>query len=79
MTLFTYYVIINYKESTGEVKLMREEAKNYFYCYDPKMGKYLKSCGLDYITMAKNRFDDSLFTLWYKSSEFETAISNYNK
>ena len=58
---------------------MREEAKKYFYCYNVKMGQYLKSQGLDYITMAKNRFDGSLFTLWEKIDEFEKVISNYNK
>lgn len=59
--------------------MIRYEAKKYFYCYDAKMGKYLKKCGLDYITMAKNRYDDSLFTLWEKTEEFELAISSYNK
>ena len=79
LTRFAHYVIIKYKEILGEEKLMRNEAKNYFYCYDPKMSKHLKNCGLDYITMAKNRYDGSLFTLWYKSEEFETAITSYSK
>jgi hypothetical protein len=51
--------------------------KNYFYCYDPKFSKYLKSKGLDYITLAKNRYDDRLFSLWEKTEEFEAAMNDY--
>ena len=50
----------------------------YFYCYGQKLAKHLKACGLDYITLAKNRYDDKLFSLWEKSDEFEKAITEYN-
>ena len=50
----------------------------YFYCYDQKLAKHLKSYGLDYITLAKNRYDDKLFSLWAKTDEFEKAITEYN-
>lgn len=52
--------------------------QNYFYCYDNKLAKHLKSKGLDYITLAKNRYDDKLFSLWLKSDEFEQAITEFN-
>ena len=50
----------------------------YFYCYDQKLAKHLKASGLDYITLAKNRYDDKLFSLWAKTDEFEKAITEYN-
>lgn len=58
---------------------MREEAKNYFYCYDKKFAQYLKSCGFDYITLARNRYDNRLFTLWSKTAEFEKVLLEYSK
>ena len=50
----------------------------YFYCYDQKLAKHLKAAGLDYITLAKNRYDDKLFSLWAKTDAFEKAITEYN-
>ena len=50
----------------------------YFYCYDQKLAKHLKASGLDYITLAKNRYDDKLFSLWAKTDAFEKAITEYN-
>ncbi len=57
---------------------MREESKKYFYCYDRKFAQYLKSRGFDYITLAKNRYDDRLFTLWEKTIEFEEVLASYS-
>ena len=58
-------------------EIHRMETK-YFYCYDQKLAKHLKASGLDYITLAKNRYDDKLFSLWAKTDEFEKAITEYN-
>ena len=58
-------------------EIHRMEMK-YFYCYDQKLAKHLKASGLDYITLAKNRYDDKLFSLWAKSDDFEKAITEYN-
>lgn len=56
---------------------MGYEAKKYFYCYNKTFALYLKKCGFDYITMAKNRYDDRIFTLWEKTTEFEKALVDY--
>ena len=46
----------------------------YFYCYDQRFAKYLKSKGFDYITLAKSRHTNKLFSLWEITDEFEKEL-----
>jgi len=58
---------------------MKVDKSKYFYCYDAKCSRHLKSNGFDYITLAKNRNDDRLFSLYEMTSELKEVLSNYKK
>lgn len=52
--------------------------QEYFYCYDQRFAKYLKSKGFDYITLAKSRHTDKLFSLWLVTPDFQEVLNEYN-
>ena len=66
-------IVKYFLKSKGDTRM---ETK-YFYCYDQRFAKYLKSKGFDYITLAKSRHTDKLFSLWEITDKFQEVLNAY--
>lgn len=51
--------------------------RDYFFCYDKLLMKYLRSNGHKYITKAINPNTKNMFALFEVSDELNEAIQNY--
>lgn len=50
----------------------------YFFCYDPSLGKYLKSKGFNYVTRAKHYKSNKEFSLFEVTAQLEIIINEYH-
>lgn len=50
----------------------------YFYCYSYRLMCFLKSYGFRYINKGTNNNSDSIYYIFYKSYDLDTAITIWN-
>ena len=53
--------------------------KDFFYCYNYKLNKYLQERGFKFITRAINPESKKIFNMYYNTKELTNAINNYKK
>lgn len=51
----------------------------YFFCYSERMSNFIMSKGVSYITQAKHKETDKVFTLFERSDQLELVINEYEK
>lgn len=54
------------------------DKSNFFYCYNPKLFKYLhEEKSLSFITIAKNPTTNKTFSIFCKSDSLQNALDEY--
>lgn len=53
--------------------------KDFFYCYNPKLHKFLEQNGIDYFLKAKSVKDNKIFTMYKKSKKLSNCIAKYKE
>lgn len=52
--------------------------KNFYYCYDAKMSRYLSENNINYIVKAKSLKDGRIFTMYQRNKEFYDVLHDYS-
>ena len=51
--------------------------KNFLYCYNDDLSKFLSGKGVSYITKARSIKDNKIFTMYQKNKELFQLINEY--
>lgn len=51
--------------------------KNFYYCYDAKMSRYLSDNNINYIVKAKSLKDGRIFTMYQRDKLFYDVLHDY--
>ncbi|MFJ7371677.1 hypothetical protein ACIQVU_19965 [Lysinibacillus sp. NPDC098008] len=52
--------------------------KNFYYCYDAKMSRYLTENRINYIVKAKSLKDGRIFTMYERDKTFYDVLHDYS-
>ena len=68
-------------EKLKGVRIMKQttKQKKYFYCYNLDVSNFLKSKGIEYITLAINKNSGSQYSLYERDDDLRKALSEYKK
>lgn len=59
--------------------LNRITNRDFFYCYNPKLSKFLEQNGIEYFLKAKSIKDGKIFTMYKRDSELSRYLVEYKK
>lgn len=62
----------------GEINMSMNN-KDYFFCYNVRLSKFLQLKGINYITKAKHCKTDQVFSLFLINDELNNAIQQYKE
>lgn len=52
--------------------------KNFYYCYDANMSRYLAENNINYIVKAKSLKDGRIFTMYERDKTFYDVLHDYS-
>lgn len=52
---------------------------NYFFCYNKHLADYIRSKGIQYITVARDLKSQKIFTLFYINEMLQQTLAEYKQ
>ncbi|MGF9975326.1 hypothetical protein [Viridibacillus arvi] len=53
--------------------------KNFFFCYDVKLSKFIKENNIPYFMKARSMKDNKIFTMYEQTEQLQTILTGWKK